>query len=234
MGRVMGRVMGRAAQLGRIAALATAVAAGTAAAQETQKGEIKGGAAGSFDFYVLALSWSPGYCALECEAKGREQCDHGRKLGFVVHGLWPQSVGSYPTECEPAGRTPSRIALEEAKGVFPSEALARFEWRRHGTCSGKSPAAYFADVRTARDKVVIPEALASPAEDKSWTPADLERAFVAANPGLRTDMLAISCRKGLLQEVRICLSRDLRSFQTCPDVDRRGCRGGPTKVRAPI
>ncbi len=28
----------------------------------------------------------------------------------------------------------------------------------------------------------------------------------------------------VLQEVRICFSKDMRSFQSCAEVDRRGCR----------
>ena len=214
-----------------ILALGLLIAVPAALAQD-REGEQKGAAAGSFDFYVLALSWSPGYCTLDGDAKGREQCTSGKGLGFVVHGLWPQYERGYPTECTPAGRTPSRLALEEVKDVYPDEGLARFEWRRHGTCSGKSPTDYFADVKKAREKIVIPPALAKPADDQRWTPVDLERAFVAANPGLRTDMMAVVCRKGMLQEVRVCLSKDVRQFHICPDVDRRGCRGGPTTVKA--
>jgi ribonuclease T2 len=216
----------------RRAALLTVCLATTTTAPALAQGEQKGAAAGNFDFYILALSWSPGFCALDGDEKGREQCSVGKGLGFVVHGLWPQYDRGFPTECTPAGRTPSRLALDEVKDVYPDEGLARFEWRRHGTCSGKSPTDYFADVKKAREKVAIPQAFTKPSDDQRWTPVDLERAFVAANPGLRTDMLAIVCRKGLLQEVRVCFSKDVRQFHTCPEVDRRGCRGGPTTVKA--
>src|SRR6185503_4893040 len=82
--------------------------------------EFGGGAPGAFDFYVLALSWSPGFCALEGERKGRDRCEPGRNLGFVVHGLWPQYERGYPSHCA-ADRSPSRLALAEAEGVFPDE-----------------------------------------------------------------------------------------------------------------
>jgi ribonuclease T2 len=219
--------------LKRLAFCLTALAAlaGDAAAQGRSE---RGGAPGEFDFYVLALSWSPGFCELEGDGRGRdrEQCAPGARLGFVVHGLWPQNERGYPTECGPAGRTPSRIALEQAAGLFPSEGLARHEWRRHGTCSGSSPSEYFADVRRARDKVVIPPALQKSERDQSWTAIDLERAFVAANPGLRTDMMSVACRRGVLQEVRICFSKDLRGFRTCEEVDRSGCRTREITVNA--
>ncbi|TCR69853.1 ribonuclease T2 [Bosea sp. BK604] len=193
----------------------------------------RGGTPGEFDFYVLALSWSPGFCELEGDReRSREQCESGANLGFVVHGLWPQYERGYPSDCGPAGRTPSRIALEQTKGLFPSEGLARYEWRKHGTCSGSSPGDYFADVRRARDKIVIPPALQQSERDQTWAALDLERAFAAANPGLRPDMMSIACKRGVLQEVRICMSKDLRNFQTCQQVDRSGCRTRDITVKA--
>jgi ribonuclease T2 len=46
-------------------------------------------------------------------------------------------------------------------------------------------------------------------------------------------MMTVVCRRGVLQEVRICLERDLRGFRHCPEVDRSGCRGGTLRVGAP-
>lgn len=215
-------------------ALALPLLLGLATTAQAQPRNQRGGEPGSFDFYVLALSWSPGFCELDGERdRNREQCAEGAGLGFVVHGLWPQNEQGYPSECGPAGRTPSRIALDQARGLFPSEGLARHQWRKHGTCSGSSPSDYFADTRRAREKIVIPPALARPQREQNWTAIDLERAFVDANPGLRTDMMSVACRRGVLQEVRICLSKDLRSFQTCQEVDRSGCRTRDITVPAP-
>lgn len=192
----------------------------------------RGGTPGDFDFYVLALSWSPGFCELDGgRGRNREQCAPGANLGFVVHGLWPQYERGYPSDCGP-GRSPPRFVMEQAEGLFPTESLARYEWRKHGTCSGSSPSDYFADVRRARDKVKIPPALATNDNDRSWTVLDLERAFVDANPGLRTDMMSVSCRRGVLEEVRICFSKDLRGFRSCPEVDRSGCRARDFRVNA--
>ena len=194
---------------------------------------LRGGPAGHFDFYVLALSWSPGFCELEGDRKGRAQCDPDHDFGFTVHGLWPQFERGYPSECGPSRRFPPRAALDEAKGLFPDESLARHEWRQHGTCSGKGPAEYFRDVRKARDGVRIPERFTAVRRDMSVAPIDIERAFAEANPGLRPDMMAVVCRRGVLQEVRICLERDLRGFRRCPEVDRSGCGVGEVRVNAP-
>jgi ribonuclease T2 len=189
---------------------------------------------GAFDFYVLSLSWSPGFCDTGGAEKHRSQCDAGSGLGFVVHGLWPQYETGFPSDCGPAGRSPSRIALEGAKNVYPDVNLARYEWRKHGTCSGKSPTDYFADVRRARDAVEIPPPFRAASDRQTWTPIDIERAFIAANPKLRPDMMGIACRSGVLEEVRICFSKDLREFHTCPEVSRGSCRTRELRVPAPL
>jgi ribonuclease T2 len=209
-------------RIGAVLALLTAFALGFASPGSAQRRT--GGTPGDFDFYVLALSWSPGFCALEGDSKNRDQCNTGSGFGFVVHGLWPQNEKGFPTECGPSGRTPSRIALNEARGLFPDEGLARYEWRKHGTCSGLSPSDYFAATRKAREAVVIPQQFVNARQSQTWVPIDLERAFIAANQGLRTDMMSVSCKREKLQEVRICMTKDLRSFRTCEEVDRGGCR----------
>ena len=185
---------------------------------------------GDFDFYVLSLSWSPGFCDSGGSAKARSQCEPGANLGFVVHGLWPQYERGFPSDCGPAGRWPSRIALQNVAGLYPDEGLARYEWRKHGTCSGKSPTDYFADVRRAREAVVIPPSFTNAREAQSWSPIDVQRAFVAANPRLRPGMMAVECTRGDLTEVRLCLSKDLREFVACPEVSRQYCRTGNISV----
>ena len=37
-------------------------------------------------------------------------------------------------------------------------------------------------------------------------------------------MMAVTCARGQLQEVRICFSKDLRGFTPCPEVARGNCR----------
>jgi ribonuclease T2 len=199
---------------------------------ETGTGGFRADAPGkNFDFYVLALSWSPGFC--DSVGGARDQCEPGRGHGFVVHGLWPQYDHGFPSDC--AGpRSPSRLALERANGLFPDERLARYEWRKHGTCSGKSPSDYFADVARAREAVTIPALFVRPTRDQTFTPIDVERAFYDANPRLRPGMMAVACRRDTLEEVRICLSKDLRDFRACPEIVQRGCRQREISVPAPL
>lgn len=204
------------------AALIAALAIGAAAPASAQ--ERRGAQPGDFDFYLLSLSWSPAYCDGEGRYKARTQCAVGQSHGFVVHGLWPQYTRGFPSDCG-VGGSPSRIALESARGVFPEEGLARYEWRKHGACSGLSPSDYFSTVRMTRDKVKIPPAFQKPANVQTWTVVDLERAFIAVNPGMRADHISVSCRQGQLSEVRVCFTKDGRDFQSCPNLGRGACRG---------
>lgn len=186
-------------------------------------------APGAFDFYVLSLSWSPGFCDTGGAAKARNQCADGAGLGFVVHGLWPQNRRGYPSDCG-AGQFPSRAAIAGTRGLYPDEGLARYEWRKHGTCTGLSPTDYFAQVRAARNLVAIPPDLSQPSDPQTLEPAAIARAFTDANRGLRDDMMAVTCRAGELQEVRICFTKDLRGFTPCPEIARESCRARSVSV----
>jgi len=187
---------------------------------------------GDFDFYVLALSWSPGFCATGGDTKGRDQCRRGADIGFTVHGLWPQDEHGYPSDCRGLTFAP-RAALALTDGVYPAEGLARYEWRKHGTCTGLSPSAYFSAAKGARDAVTIPPGFDHPHEAQTLAPADVERAFTDANPRLRPAMVAAICRNDVLDEVRICFSKDLKGYQACPEIVRGRCRS-PSIVVPPI
>jgi ribonuclease T2 len=197
-----------------------------AASASAESREVRGAAAGDFDLYVLALSWSPGFCASGGAERAPDQCSASSTLGFVVHGLWPQYERGYPAFCGPAGRSPRSADMDAVEDVMPSRGLARYQWRKHGSCSGMAPSDYFRSVAAAFRKVQVPQVMLAP-PDRSVAPLDLERAFADANPGLRTDMISVGCGRngGVLQEIRVCLTRDLRSFRPCPDeVERSTCR----------
>ncbi len=185
---------------------------------------------GRFDFYVLSLSWSPGFCATGGDEKGRDQCRVGADIGFTVHGLWPQYDHGYPSDCDGSARFPSRSALEATKGVYPDAGLARYEWRKHGTCSGLSPNDYFAAAKQAREAVTVPATFNDPHQASTLAPLEVERAFTQANPRLRPGMLAAICKDGTLDEVRICFTKDLKNFQVCPEVVRQRCRDASMSV----
>ena len=51
----------------------------------------------------------------------------------------------------------------------------------------------------------------------------IEDAFIDVNPDLTRDGITVTCDDGRLDEVRICLTRDLELRDCAPDV-RRDCR----------
>ena len=57
----------------------------------------EGETSGEFDYYVLALSWSPNWCAIEGDARNSPQCDEGEDHGWILHGLWPQFHRGWPS-----------------------------------------------------------------------------------------------------------------------------------------
>jgi ribonuclease T2 len=196
------------------------VALGAAPAQQQQQHQ-----PGRFDFYVLALSWSPTLCQDTAE-RGRqsyEQCGSGRPYSFVVHGLWPQYERGFPRDCQVPAPRLNREIMNSMLDLMPAPRLVYHEWDRHGTCSGLPAQAYFDLVRKARAAVKIPEAYSAPQSTLTVSPDEVEDAFAAANPGLPRAGIAVTCGGTRLGEVRICMGKDLR-FRECPEVDRRACR----------
>ena len=175
---------------------------------------------GAFDYYVLSLSWSPNWCALEGDP-GDEQCEGG--LGWILHGLWPQHEEGWPSWCDAPGRDPSRRETREMADIAGSAGLARHAWEKHGTCSGLTAPDYFALARAAYEAVAIPPAFAA-LERREEVPArSVEQAFLEANPRLERDQITVTCEAGHIQEVRLCLTRDLEPRRCGPDAIR-DCR----------
>ena len=167
-----------------------------------------GNAPGTFDYFVLVLGWSPSYCLSEGRARNDRQCDHSR--GFVLHGLWPQYDRDWPEDCRTATRpwVPQPV-IDDMRDIMPSRNLVIHEYRTHGTCSGLDPARYFGVARALYDRVKLPASFVDPAGDRRRSPEEIESEFVAANPWLKPDMIAIACRGANLLDVRICFGRDL-------------------------
>jgi ribonuclease T2 len=182
---------------------------------------------GEFDYYVLSLSWSPSFCE-EAEERGRSgraqqaQCG-GRPYSFVVHGLWPQYEHGFPEYCQRPSPRLDRNIMNSMLDLMPAPRLIYNEWDKHGTCSGLSERAYFETVRKARDAVKIPPEFLQLSEPKTIAPANIEEAFIRANPGLTDAAIAVTCNRTRLSEVRICLNKDLQ-FRDCEEIDRRACR----------
>lgn len=178
---------------------------------------IPAGAAG----YILALSWSPAFCASSDPEGESDQCETGAMRGLVVHGLWPDGRAEYCDTSEPK-RLRDDIARQVMR-YMPSVGLARHEWEKHGTCSGLSQRDYFAATERAWNAFRQPEPLSRASRDQRLERNRLLDMIARANPGLPTSAVALQCGKGgVLKEIRLCLDASL-SGRPCPEGTRRSC-----------
>jgi len=173
---------------------------------------------GDFDYYVLALSWSPNWCALEGEARDAEQCD--RDFGWIVHGLWPQYEDGWPAYCPTSARSPSRSQTAAQADLFGAGGAAWYQWKKHGVCSGLEADDYYRLAREAFARVNRPEVLRKLDRAVKLPAAVIEEAFLQANPAWTADMVTITCKSGHIQEARICLTRSLEPRACGADVVR--------------
>ena len=98
-----------------------------------------------FDFYLMAMTVHPAFCADGNER--RRECASGNHRPLVIHGLWPERMEprTYPHDC-PAPRLDLDPALAlELADLMPgvADGLDEHEWREHGGCSGLDDDDYF-------------------------------------------------------------------------------------------
>jgi ribonuclease T2 len=178
---------------------------------------------GSFDYYVLALSWSSTYCTLEGDERDDRQCDTRNSFSFTLHGLWPQYDFGWPSYCPTAQRPPSRADTAAMADIMGSSGLAWHQWRKHGACTGLAADDYFELSRKAYGTVAIPEVFRELDRDVRLPASVVEDAFIKANPDLDRSMLTVTCDAGMIREVRICLDTSL-GFRPCGEDAARDCR----------
>ena len=180
----------------------------------------EGERAGEFDYYVMALSWSPTWCALEGDARGSDQCDARHDHGWTLHGLWPQFHRGWPSYCRTSHRSPSRGQTGGMADIMGSGGLAWHQWKKHGVCSGLSAQDYYALSRKAYGSVTRPPVFQKLKDPIKLPAAVVQDAFLEANPNLKPDMITITCKANRIQEARICLSKDLTPVPCGQDVIR--------------
>lgn len=176
----------------------------------------EGERAGNFDYYVLSLSWSPTWCALEGEARNSPQCD--RALGWVMHGLWPQYERGYPSYCNTTARDPSKRETAAMEDIMGTDGAAWYQWKKHGRCAGLSASDYLATARAAYAKITRPEVFRKLTKDVKLPAALIEEAFMKENAGLDKNEITVTCKASRIQEVRICLTKDLEPRKCGADV----------------
>jgi ribonuclease T2 len=172
------------------------------------------------DHFVLALSWSPSFCASSDTARQSLQCGTGRRFAFVVHGLWPQYWDETPEYCRTAESWIPDDLIAEMLPIMPSKRLIIHQWRKHGTCTALSMEDYFDLTRTLFSKVKIPARYLSPRDPLTTTSHEIIADFVKTNRGLTPGMIEIVCtsrkKPARLTELRICFSAAGRFTQCSP------------------
>lgn len=121
------------------------------------------------DYYMLVLSWSPGFCAEQREQYGKNlpravqfQCNSKQHFGWVVHGLWPQSakardIVDHPRFCQGDLPAVDRTLLKPYLAISPGLQLLQGEWEKHGACAFDTPQAYFAQSKRLFDSLTLPQ-----------------------------------------------------------------------------
>ena len=189
-----------------------------APARKQRRHDATGTQDNGFDYYLLALSWAPGYCASHPHDHSPECSAHA---SFVLHGLWPQSEnGAPPMDCGEAG-PPSTATVEHMLNFMPSRGLIQHEWSKHGTCSGLSADDYFRNVEKGFSSVRIPESYRLLSHEAHVRVSDLEQAFAVENHTV-SGAIRTSCHNGELVGIEVCLDKNLkyrsctRSVRECP------------------
>jgi ribonuclease T2 len=189
---------------------------------------------GGFDYYLLSLSIAPSFCALSPANQAKQECQSLTEAEFqqtplTVHGLWPNrtgvSVNRQPQDCDaaPLGGLPEATQADLQRYMPGGPGLQRYEWRKHGACSGLSPESYFAALaslaRKANDTIgVAMREQGMPGRGISGQRlqiADLVTA-VAARDAALAPAIVVDCRQprgggeALVDEIRVVLSKDLQ------------------------
>ena len=172
---------------------------------------------GDFDYWVMALSWSPDYCASN-DYQDVQQCSIGKQLDFVLHGLWPQYDKGYPSFCSDEKLTYD-LKVDYA-GLYPNDNLFDHEWEKHGTCTGLTPEGYLEWSETLKTSLVIPTAFDSPLEPFRSDAKSLSAEFIAVNPTFTEDSFAVYCSGSgrFLQEIFVCYEKDGQPTDCSPEV----------------
>ena len=193
-------------------ALGLAVGLTGSVAWAEQCGPVRG-KAGSFDYYLLSLSWSPTYCGTSSGRNNKQQCGGPQPHGMVVHGLWPQFAdGTWPQCCQKVASVKPSPAVEQASKVMIGTRLLSHEWTKHGACVTSRQDEYFGKINQVTDSLGLAPGLSGSGQERIRV-TDLKRHW-AVPPAAIT----VQCKGTRLKEVHICLNKDLSPI-ACPEAE---------------
>jgi ribonuclease T2 len=150
--------------------------------------------------------------------------------GFTLHGLWPARGDGDAENCKTSQRVPD-ATIQRMLPLMPNRRLIIHEWRKHGACTGLAPDAYFSLAERAFESVRIPVEFNSPKTPQQRDGIAIKQDFAAANVNLSADDIELSCTRGELVDVRVCLTSALAPH-ACADPRQHACEE-PLIVRPP-
>jgi ribonuclease T2 len=163
---------------------------------------------------LLAISWQNAFC--ETHRKKRE-CRNVNPTAysashFTLHGLWPQPRNK--VNC----RGGKKVYLEKELynnllKVMPAakSGLHKHEWKKHGTCYGKSADKYFEDSIALIDKInnSAVQKLFAKKTGSTLTKKELMMAFDKSFGKGAGRKIKMMCKKGLITELQINLNGEI-------------------------
>ena len=175
---------------------------------------------------ALVLSWSPTHCATVNSGDSTRSAAAATAAATAscCMGCGRSTSAAIPNSARRrAGPFVPQHVIDGMLDIMPSPKLVIHEFRKHGACSGLDAIDYYALSRKLFARVKVPEAYANPFENRMVGPDDLMGEFLAANPGLKPDMLAVSCggAGNRLREVRICFAATVISAPCGRNEDQR-------------
>lgn len=224
-----------------------------------------------FDYYLLALSVAPAFCEDDpVRTRKYVQCRQLSEVAFratplTLHGLWPNRLDRrHPANCAgsaggpfcrlPAIRLPagSRARLGRAM-PGTADCLDRYQWAKHGSCSGMREDAYFAVSAALTER--LNRALGAELARHMGREVGLDtlRAALAKNDPALLDAVIFDCatphtpvrakRRPMLREVRVSFERNAATGAPGRPLDYRsighrhynsGCPQGRAYVDTPL
>ena len=159
--------------------------------------------------YLLSLVWSPEECRSYGDRPDATTQCRANSFGFTVHGLWPNGAARlHPRYCR-AVPAVDDATVRANLCMTPSAHLLQHEWAAHGACGWSTPGAYFAQERTLRTALNVPEL--TPSADGFLTAGQVRDAFIARNAAIPRDGLDVHVNHdNRLEEVRVCYDLTFR------------------------
>jgi ribonuclease T2 len=185
---------------------------------------------------LLAISWQNAFCQTH---QNKRECrnikpSHYSASHFTLHGLWPQPRSRQNCKGKRKVYLPKPL-YQELLQVMPAakSGLHNHEWKKHGTCYGKSPEEYFKDSISLLKQVnqsAVRDLFAHNV-GKTITKEQLNRAFDKAfgkGSGRKVKMV---CNKGLITELWINLKGKINEKSSLSELIKQAsaARGGCQK-----